>query len=195
MKKIPTLFERDENFHVIDKVRPGCEWVLDGEGVATEKLDGTNVRLTIRSGRCVRLEKRRNPSKVQKLHGVTVGWYADAVADGLNDKWLFEAMANTPLNRLGMDQIDVPDGEYSAEAVGPRIQGNPLSLKEHTCVFFTLDYEPHYSFERSFSWMERNIPKLESRWTPGRLAEGVVFHHPDGRMAKIKGKDFEKETK
>ena len=45
MKKIPTLFEREfENHKVIsisDKVTPGMEWVLDGEGVATVKYDGT----------------------------------------------------------------------------------------------------------------------------------------------------------
>jgi len=25
---------------------------------------------------------------------------------------------------------------------------------------------------------------------PGHRAEGIVFHHPDGRRAKIKRKDF-----
>ena len=45
MKKMPTLFERvfvssDERY-CLDKVHPGCEWVLNGEGYATEKLDVT----------------------------------------------------------------------------------------------------------------------------------------------------------
>lgn len=31
---------------------------------------------------------------------------------------------------------------------------------------------------------------LESKFAPGHLAEGIVFHHPDGRHAKIKRKDF-----
>jgi hypothetical protein len=31
---------------------------------------------------------------------------------------------------------------------------------------------------------------LDSRFAPGHLAEGIVFHHPDGRRAKIKRKDF-----
>jgi hypothetical protein len=31
---------------------------------------------------------------------------------------------------------------------------------------------------------------LDSQFAPGQLAEGVVFHHPDGRRAKIKRKDF-----
>src|SRR5262249_36510823 len=40
MEKIPTVFERDEHFKVVDRVRPECEWVFAGEGVPTEKLDG-----------------------------------------------------------------------------------------------------------------------------------------------------------
>src|SRR5262245_26445289 len=62
MEKIPTLFERDEHFHVVDRPRAECAWVFAGEGVGTEKLDGTNVRLTVRAGQLVRVEKRRNPS-------------------------------------------------------------------------------------------------------------------------------------
>jgi len=34
------------------------------------------------------------------------------------------------------------------------------------------------------------LTSLESRYAPGHLAEGIVFHHPDGRRAKIKRKDF-----
>ena len=45
MKKIPTLFERIyENHKVVgitDKVAPSMEWVLQGEGVATLKIDGS----------------------------------------------------------------------------------------------------------------------------------------------------------
>lgn len=45
MKKIPTLFEREffpcHKVKITDRVTPGCEWVLAGEGVATRKLDGT----------------------------------------------------------------------------------------------------------------------------------------------------------
>ena len=45
MKKIPTLFERKfENHRIVgisDKVTPGMEWVLNGEGIATVKVDGS----------------------------------------------------------------------------------------------------------------------------------------------------------
>ena len=44
MKKIPTLFEREYAGHKVvgikDTVTPGMEWVLDGEGEATVKIDG-----------------------------------------------------------------------------------------------------------------------------------------------------------
>ena len=45
MKKIPTLFERRfENHRVVEvlpTVTPGMEWVLEGEGDATVKIDGS----------------------------------------------------------------------------------------------------------------------------------------------------------
>ena len=41
MKKMPTLFERQFENHTIvkclDIVNSGCEWVINGEGYATEK--------------------------------------------------------------------------------------------------------------------------------------------------------------
>lgn len=44
MKKIPTLFERVFENHkkvgILPNVTPGMEWVLEGEGIATEKMDG-----------------------------------------------------------------------------------------------------------------------------------------------------------
>src|SRR5262249_52665085 len=55
MEKIPTIFERDDRFHVVDRPRAECAWVFDGQGQATEKLDGTNARLTIRAGTIVRV--------------------------------------------------------------------------------------------------------------------------------------------
>ena len=44
MKKIISLFQRnyDGDRLVRDEVVPGAEWVIAGEGVATEKYDGTS---------------------------------------------------------------------------------------------------------------------------------------------------------
>ena len=183
MEKIPTIFVRGENFRVVDEVKEGCEWVFKGEGLATEKLDGTNVRLTIRSGQCVRLEKRRNPTKKQKQVGIKDGWYVDADEYGNEDKWIYEAMLSTDLSGW-------PNGEHSAEALGPNIQGNPLGLEKHVCVPFNIEIPSFEGIDRSFDGLRVALTELESHYSPSHLAEGIVFHHPDGRRAKIKRKDF-----
>jgi hypothetical protein len=41
-----------------------------------------------------------------------------------------------------------------------------------------------------FDELRHVLATLDSRFAPGHLAEGIVFHHPDGRRAKIKRKDF-----
>jgi hypothetical protein len=183
MEKIPTLFERDDHFRVVDRPRAECAWVFEGEGSATEKLDGANVRLTVRSGQLVRLEKRRNPSKIQKQQGIVDGWYADADEHSAEDKWLLTAARAT-------DVSGWPDGEHPCEALGPRIQGNPLALDDHRCVPFNVQAPQYPAVPRDYSGLRDYLAELDSRFAPGHLAEGIVFHHPDGRRAKIKRKDF-----
>lgn len=197
MNKIPTIFERGADFKVIDKPRAECAWVFNGEGVATEKLDGTNVRLTVRNGSVVRVEKRRNPSKAQKTQGIIDGWYVDALEDAAEDRWIFAAVRGT--NVTGF-----PDGEHSAEALGPSIQSNPLWLEKHMCIAFGLprDFRPEKTTilglfvpaydvcPRDYAGLKQWLATADSLFSPGHLAEGVVFHHQDGRMAKIKRKDF-----
>ncbi|HET9143782.1 hypothetical protein [Actinophytocola sp.] len=186
MEKIPTLFERDERFRVVDRPRAECRWVFEGDGVGTEKLDGTNVRLTVRSGQLVRVEKRRNPSKAQKESGIIDGWYVDTT-DSADDKWILAAARNT-------DVSDWPDGEHSCEALGPRVQGNPLGLDEHRCVPFNRMAPVYVQVPRSYEGLQTFLATLESKFAPGHLAEGIVFHHPDGRRAKIKRKDFPRQA-
>ena len=183
MDKIPTLFERDEHFKVVDKVRPECEWVLAGHGVPTEKLDGTNVRLTIRSGQLVRVEKRRNPSARQKQQGIIDGWYVDADERAADDRWIVAAARNTQIS-------DWPDGEHSCEALGPSIQGNTLGLPEPLCVPFNLRAPAFGEIPRTYAGLQAWLEQAQSLFSPGHLAEGIVFHHPDGRRAKIKRRDF-----
>jgi hypothetical protein len=36
----------------------------------------------------------------------------------------------------------------------------------------------------------RSRRESQAQDAPAGLAEGIVFHHPDGRRAKIKRKDF-----
>jgi hypothetical protein len=183
MEKIPTTFERDwaGNRGVIDLL------VVDpaklATAVATEKLDGTNVRLTVRNHVLVRVEKRRNPDKQQKAQGITEPWYVDADETSSDDRYIWEAARNTDLTA-------VPDGEWSGEAIGPRIQGNPLKLEKHVVVLFSLGRAPVLervptTFEELKSW----LPQQQSKVGSGPI-EGIVWHCGDGAMMKIKTKDF-----
>ena len=183
MEKIPTIFERDDEFKVTDTVKTGCEWVFSGEGTATEKLDGTNIRITVRKGSSVRVEKRKNPTREQKKAGIIDGWYTDASPEDPADKWILKAVENTDLSEW-------PDGEHCSEALGPKIQGNPLNLKEHKCVPFNLKIPVFEDVPLTYGSLWDFLETLESKFSPGNLVEGIVFHHPDGRRAKIKRKDF-----
>ena len=109
MKKITTLFKRDWDNG--GKITP--EYAIDPElfaiATATEKIDGTNVRVTVRNHTAVRLEKRRNPSKIEKQKGIEEPWYTDADEYDPQDKWIYDALKNTDLS-------EVPDGEWSGDA-------------------------------------------------------------------------------
>jgi hypothetical protein len=180
MKKIPTLFERDwdgDRSRVLDKVHPGCEWVLAGEGVATRKLDGTGCMI-----RAKQLYKRRELRKGDKPPplfeqadydeetGKTVGWVPCDI--GFDDRWHMEAF-----NKMDAKK----DGTY--ELVGPKVQGNPEHWDQHQL----LAHDP-----QALAFGEqppRTFDGLRD-WLAGKDVEGIVFHHPDGRMAKIKLRDF-----
>jgi len=179
MKKIPTLFNRNwEGDHkVMPTVYPGCEWVLAGEGVATRKLDGTCC--IIRDGKLYKRQECREGAPLPngfeevdlyKETGKLVGWCP--VGDGKEDKWYREGFANLD-NKL--------NGTY--ELVGPKVQGNPELYVVHTLVPHTVeclcltDDVP-----RDFEGLKIYLDHED--------LEGIVFHHPDGRRAKIKKRDF-----
>ena len=82
------------------------------------------------------------------------------------------------------------EGEV-ADGLGDGVQGNPLGLEKHICAPFNLTIPTFDQVERTFSGLKETLLKLESQYSPGHLTEGIVFHHPDGRRAKIKRKDFD----
>lgn len=182
MQKIETIFDRDEHFRVTPKVRVGTEWVFNGEGIATEKIDGTNVKLTVESGKIIKVEKRRNPSKEEKLSGVEPG-YVDAKRDAPEDKHIFRAADNT-------DVTNWANGSWSCEAIGPKIQGNPLGLEKPICYNFTLYPTVVSNVPRTYGGLKEFFKNFDSVYSPGHKAEGIVFHRSDGVMAKIKARDF-----
>ena len=175
MKKILTLFIRDEKTHLVtNQVNPGCEWVLADEGIATKKWDG--ICCMFKGGK---LYKRYDGSKSKILPSDFIpaddaeshwlGWRP--VGDGPEDRWHNEALANRNGN-------PPPDGIY--ELIGPSVNRNPERATEH-CFRLHGD-ECYLGFPRDFAGIKAIFT--------GKDIEGVVFHHPDGRMAKIKLRDF-----
>ena len=179
MKKIISLFQRnyDGDRLVRDEVVPGAEWVLAGEGTATQKFDGTACsiwsaklwkRYTVKRGRKPP-ELFTGASDVDPVTGKQTGWVP--IGDGLEDQYHREALRN-PDGYLH-------DGTY--ELVGPKIQGNPEGFQCHTLLrhgAYHLNGAPARTFEAIKAYLKETA------------IEGIVWHHSDGRMVKIKAKDF-----
>ena len=186
MKKIKTIFDRnwEGNRKVIDKPVEGLNLESLKFAKATEKLDGTNVRVTFRNRIVVRVEKRRNPDKIQKAKGIEEPWYVDASPYETQDKWIYDGLKNTYFTEM-------PDGEWSGELIGPNIQGNPLNLLQNVVIFFSRGQAPVFedvpvSYEELKAW----LPKQKSKFGNNCGIEGIVWHFEDGTMYKIKLKDF-----
>lgn len=189
MQKIPTLFDRNwEGNRKVNSTIAIPEFNFE-DSIATEKLDGTNVRVTVRNHTVVRLEKRRNPNKAEKKQGVVDPWYVDAHKEDKADQYIFDAVNNT-------DFSDVPDGEWSAEALGEKIQGNPLNLKGHILFLFSLpNWKEKITFKdapTSYQELKEWLPKQNSFIGNQCGIEGLVWHNlKTGERCKIKCKDFD----
>lgn len=177
MKKIISLFQRnyDGDRLVRNEVTPGAEWVTNGEGIATRKTDGTCCM--IKDGKIYKRYDAKNGKQppagfipAQDPDLITGHWpgWLKCQESNPNDKWHFNALTVTKL----------PDGTY--ELLGPNIQGNPEKLPNNILV----KHGDHVLTDcpRDFDSLKEYLKPLD--------IEGIVWHHPDGRMVKIKKKDF-----
>jgi len=174
VEKVISLFARnyDGDRLVRDEIVPGAEWVIAGEGTATEKIDGTACRID-HDRLYKRYDAKRGkvppPSFVaaqdpDPVTGHWPGWVP--VGDGPEDRWHREAFG-----------YGTTDGTY--ELVGPKVQGNPYGLDHHELWRHgakVLDAPRTFAALREYLAMAG--------------IEGIVWHHPDGRMVKIKARDF-----
>lgn len=205
MKKIKTLFVIDRETNLATEVlTPGAEWVVNGEGKATIKFDGSSA--FFKNGVLFKRFDRKLKSHFMKMarkmgdkfipedhmfnevpegaipceekpaahslhfpHWVPVG-------EGPEDKFHREALENS-----GM----LKDGK-TYELVGPKVNGNPYNLEkhelwEHGSIEFKVE---DFSFEGLKKIFEEKL----------KNEEGLVFHHTDGRMIKLRRKDFGFDT-
>lgn len=188
MKKIPSLFERDwqgDRSRVVPHLNSACSWVLNGEGIPTRKWDGTATMV-----RGSRLFKRYDakhgkpppqdwePCEAQPdaQTGHWPGWVP--IGAGSEDRWFREAFETC-------GGAGLADGTY--EAIGPKIEGNREHADRHRLIRHGADVV-------AIGWMPAQsvadlYDNLCSLLWVARI-EGIVWHHPDGRMAKIKRRDF-----
>lgn len=181
MKKMKTLFSRQFSNHKvvgIDNVpAEGCEWVLNGEGVATQKLDGTcclvhdgklYARFDYKPGR--KLPENAIPcqEKADEVTGHFPHWIP--VTNDPAFKWYrraFEKLENKE------------DGTY--ELIGVHFQNNPEHVEngdvlvKHGSIVLT-------DVPRTFDGIREYLRDHE--------IEGIVFHRGNGEMCKIKRTDF-----
>jgi hypothetical protein len=182
VKKIPTLFQRDEQDRklVVDEINPVCQWVADGFGVPTRKWEGTGCMFAF--GVFFKRHEMKRPDMprpdgflpagpVDEITGKQPGWVP--VGDGPEDRWHREALSNA-----GVSVADFDDGGY--ELVGPKIQGNLDRFDEH--VLIRHGHAILLDAPRKFADFPSYFREVD--------VEGIVWWHEDGRRAKIKRRDF-----
>lgn len=178
MRKIVSLFHRnyDGDRQVRDELNEEAKWVANGEGVATRKYDGTCC--LIRDGKLYKryeVKPGKNPpesfepaNEVDPNTGKQQGWVP--VGEGNEDRWHREAF-----DRLAEKE----DGTY--ELMGPKVQSNLETYGEHVLLA--------HANAVILEDCPRTFNELRQYLADGKI-EGIVWHHEDGRMVKIKGKDF-----
>lgn len=189
MKKIPTLFARNtrDRRHVLDQVVAGCEWVLNGEGIALRKYDGTCVmkdkdgawwaRRTLKpyAGDYLKTPPGYREEEFNHVTGESVGWVP------------MEHSQFAAIHAYALDASPTPHaGTY--ELCGPTINGNPEGFDWPGLVLHT-----HAQKIPELTLLPLKFPFIrEFLGSDTFTFEGVVWHHKsgDGRMAKLKKRDF-----
>ena len=190
MPKLECPFVRKEiniRYVVTPEINEKYEWVFnDPEVRAVEKVDGTCVSVIIEDGRVSQIYNRLN-----KITLFSVKNRGEA------------AINKAILTALEKGRVSTEDGQYFGEAVGGCIQGNPLGLPE--VEWLPLDYLFNHCFWKSWSqnrypktfeaisdWF-KDLPSLYAKRLklPPVQSEGIVFTHPDGRMAKLRKDMFD----
>ena len=186
MKKIPTLFEREFKGHnvikILPKVHPGMEWVLEGEGIATVKYDGSCCAVI--DGKYYKrydCKKGKIPPEgfipCCKPDSITGHWPGWVKVDEKNpaDKWFVMAYEMTVmLENYGMK---LSDGTY--EAVGRCFQNNPYNFTSNKLIKHGKEI---VEVERTFDGIKKYLSEHE--------IEGLVFWKDGIPQCKIKRSDF-----
>lgn len=183
----------DGKYLVTPEITKDYEWVFkDPEVIAVDKLHGTNICCIFDQGILQSIDNRTQ-RLIAQPH-VSANWKTDTYR-------VVEGVIQT-MKRGWIDKFF--SGRIYGELVGPTINGNLHELETHCFVPF--DYlKKHCKWN---SWSSNKYPKtfeaikewfsdMKSLFTKRlikkeEMAEGIVFYHPDGKMAKLR-RDMFKE--
>jgi hypothetical protein len=114
-------------------------------------------------------------------------------------KWIVEGILNA--NERGYIDL-LGDGQHFGEILGEKVNGNPYKIKGHIWIPFETFAQKHLKykswgkypkdFQTISDWFEKDLIPLYACMIQGEegrkngFVEGVVFTHPDGRMAKLR---------
>lgn len=188
MKKIPTLFKREFEGHNIVKVFPDLSdesliWVLNGEGTATVKIDGSCCaiingefykRYDAKNGKPIPDGAIKCQENADPITGHLPCWVKVAF-DNPADKWFANAYINTPFDMVYPRTI-----RYATyEAIGKHFNGNP----------YNLDYDILERHGERIIEVERTFEGIK-KYLEDNYIEGIVFWKDGEPKCKIKRSDF-----
>lgn len=183
MPKIECPFVRKEvngDYLVTSEITPGYEWVFEDQSVmAIEKLHGTNVSIVMEDGVIKSVWNR-----TERIPFFCKG----------GRKFIIEGLMES-YSRGFMDLLD--DGQHFGELIGEKVNGNPYKIKGHLWLPFNTYCRKHLlykswgkypkDFDTISEWFKELMPLYSLSLNNGtKFVEGIVFTHPDGRMAKLR---------
>ena len=191
MPKLECPFVRKkigEDYIVTPEIAEGYEWVFNDDKVmAIEKLHGTNVSILIENGVVSTVFNR-----TERIPFINKG-----------KKHIIEGILNS-FERGYMEFLG--DGQHFGELIGERVNGNPYNIKGHLWIPFSTFAQKHLrykswgkypkDFQTISDWFKEDLLPLYSNMTKKEgvlncYVEGIVFTHPDGRMAKLRRDMFD----
>lgn len=195
-QKIKSPFKRVHNergeYVVTPEVEEGYEWIFEDNVRAVDKLHGTNICVNFQNARVVAVDNRTTRILQEPIEIHTKN-------EGIRSRFLLGILHAA--ERGWLDEF--VDARVFGELIGPAINTNLHEVHHPLFVPFSYLYDRcHWK-----SWIRNKYPKnfesisewfktLNSLFTERVfkkhiLAEGLVFCHPDGRMAKLRRDMFD----